>query len=116
LNTLPRERHETAEEATPRVDAKAMVTVRQNRYSVPVGLVGLRVRAQIADNEIVVWHDGRIVAAHERMSGRFGASAQLDHYLELLAVKPGGLARPLPLAQPPDDLSDYDALRGGSGR
>src|SRR5439155_8491343 len=99
LNTLPRERHETAEEATPRVDAKAMVTVRQNRYSVPVGLVGLRVRAQIAANEIVVWHDGRIVAAHERLSGRFGASAQLDHYLELLAIKPGGLARSLPLAQ-----------------
>jgi hypothetical protein len=31
LNTLPRERYDTTEEATPRVDSKAMVTVRQNR-------------------------------------------------------------------------------------
>jgi transposase len=99
LNTLPRERHDTTEEATPRVDSKAMVTVRQNRYSVPVALVGQRVVARISANEIELRHDGRTVAVHERLAGRFGASAQLDHYLELLAIKPGGLARSLPLAQ-----------------
>jgi hypothetical protein len=31
--------------------------------------------------------------------GRYQASAQLDHYLELLQVKPGALARSLALAQ-----------------
>ena len=58
LNSLPRERFDTAEQATPRVDSKAMVTVRQNRYSVPVGLVGLRVRARIGASEIGIFHDG----------------------------------------------------------
>jgi transposase len=99
LNTLPRERFDTDEPATPRVDSKAMVTVRQNRYSVPVGLVGLRVSARIGANEISVIHDGQVVAVNERLAGRFGASAQLDHYLELLALKPGALARSLALAQ-----------------
>lgn len=99
LNALPRERFDTAEQATPRVDSKAMVTVRQNRYSVPVGLVGLRVHARIGASEISILHDGRAVAVHERLSGRFGASAQLDHYLELLALKPGALARSLALSQ-----------------
>jgi transposase len=99
LNALPRERFDTAEQAAPRVDSKAMVTVRQNRYSVPVALVGMRVRARIGASEITVWHDGRAVAVHERLSGRFGASAQLDHYLELLALKPGALARSLALSQ-----------------
>jgi transposase len=99
LNALPRGRFETAEQATPRVDSKAMVTVRQNRYSVPVGLVGLRVSARIGANEISISHDGRAVAVHERLSGRFGASAQLDHYLDLLALKPGALARSLALSQ-----------------
>ncbi|MCA1700755.1 MAG: IS21 family transposase, partial [Actinobacteria bacterium] len=99
LNTLPRERYDTAEQATPRVDSKAMVTVRQNRYSVPVALVGLRVSARVAANEITIRHDGKVVAVHERLSGRYEASAQLDHYLELLAIKPGALARSLPLAQ-----------------
>jgi hypothetical protein len=99
LNNLPAERHDTSERAAPKVDSKAMVTVRQNRYSVPVGLVGLRVTALIAANEIGVCHDGRDVAVHERLQGRYGASAQLDHYLELLAVKPGALGRSLALAQ-----------------
>ena len=40
-----------------------------------------------------------MVAIHDRLHGRFGTSAQLDHYLELLARKPGGLEHSLPLAQ-----------------
>jgi len=99
LGDLPPERYDTREHATPRVDAKAMVTVRQNRYSVPVGLVGLRVTALSAAGDIEIRHDGRVVAAHERLHGRYGASAQLDHYLELLKVKPGALPRSLALAQ-----------------
>lgn len=99
LRALPAEPFDATETATVRVDAKALVTVRQNRYSVPVALAGLRVTVAIAAGEIVITHQGREVARHERLHGRFGTSAQLDHYLELLARKPGGLERSLPLAQ-----------------
>jgi hypothetical protein len=81
------------------VDSKALVTVRQNQYSVPVSLAGLRVAARIGAREIRLLHDGREVARHPRLDGRFGVSAQLDHYLELLAHKPGALARSLALRQ-----------------
>jgi hypothetical protein len=40
-----------------------------------------------------------VVARHERQQGRFAVCAQLDHYLELLAHKPGALARSLALRQ-----------------
>jgi transposase len=99
---LPREAHCTAEEATPRVDSKAMVTVRQNRYSVPAALAGVRVRAQVGASQIDLWHDEKIVARHERLPGRHGTSAQLDHYLDLLKRKPGALARSLALRQERD--------------
>jgi transposase len=99
LRALPAERFDAAETASPRVDAKALVTVRQNRYSVPVTLVGRRVGARIGAREIEIRHDGDLVARHERLDGRFGVAARLDHYLELLAVKPGALARSLPLRQ-----------------
>jgi len=99
LQRLPDERAQTAEQVTPRVDAKAMVTVRQNRYSVPVGLVGLRVLAQIGAREIAISHDGKPVASHDRLAGRFGVAAQLDHYLELLVHKPGALAGSVALRQ-----------------
>jgi transposase len=99
LRPLPAEAAPTAEQATPRVDAKALVTVRQNRYSVPVALVGLRVLATIGAREITISHDGRRVARHDRLVGRFGVSARLDHYLELLRHRPGALAGSLALSQ-----------------
>jgi transposase len=102
LNGLPRERHATWEEATPRVDSKALATVRSNRYSVPASLAGLRVRAQIGARDISFWHDGTLVAQHERLPGKHGCSAQLDHYLDLLQRKPGALARSLALRQERD--------------
>jgi transposase len=99
LRALPEEPAQTAEQTTPRVDAKALVTVRQNRYSVPVALVGLRVTATIGAREITISHAGRPVARHDRLLGRFGTSAQLDHYLELLARKPAALIGSVALAQ-----------------
>lgn len=102
LNLAP-ERWETGEPATPRVDGKGMVTVRQNRYSVPVGLIGRQVNVLVRADEIVVFHDGKVVAGHERATGRFEVRAQLDHYLELLAKKPGALARSLALHQARED-------------
>jgi transposase len=99
LSPLPLDDFDPAEQASPRVDSKALVTIRQSRYSVPVALVGLKVQAGIGAREIVLRHDGREVARHERLQGRFQVSAQLDHYLELLKRKPGALRGSLPLAQ-----------------
>jgi transposase len=99
LRPLPAEPFDASETAAPRVDAKSLVTVRQNRYSVPVCLAGLRVSARIGAREITISHAGQVVARHERLHGKFGTSAQLDHYLELLQRKPGGLEHSLPLAQ-----------------
>lgn len=92
MRALPEEPFDATETAAPRVDAKSLVTVRQNRYSVPVALAGLRVSAQIGARQIQISQGGAVIASHERLHGRFGTSAQLDHYLELLTRKPGGLA------------------------
>ena len=102
LGTLPREPFGTWEEATPRVDSKALATVRTNRYSVPASLAGLKIRAKIGAGEISFWHDGKQVAWHERVHGHHQISAKLDHYLDLLARKPGALARSLALRQERD--------------
>jgi transposase len=99
LRALPSEPFDACEHATPRVDSKSLATVRQNQYSLPVNLAGLRVAARIGAREIVFSHDGRVVARHERLQERFGVSAQLDHYLELLKHKPGALGRSLALRQ-----------------
>jgi transposase len=99
LRELPFEDFDASEQASPRVDSKALVTIRQNRYSVPVALVGLRVAARIGAREIVISHGGRDVARHARLHGRYQTGARLDHYLELLQRKPGALKGSLPLRQ-----------------
>jgi transposase len=99
LRGLPAEPASTAEGATPRVDSKSLVTIKQNRYSVPVRLAGLRVHARVGAREIELCHAGERVACHERLQGRFGIRASLDHYLELLAHKPGALRGSLALSQ-----------------
>ncbi|HYN51851.1 MAG TPA: IS21 family transposase [Thermoleophilaceae bacterium] len=99
LGALPPEPFDSAEPAAPRVDQKSLVTIRQNRYSVPVALAGLKVSARVGAREITISHAGSVVAIHERLHGKFGTSAQLDHYLELLRRRPGGLERSLALAQ-----------------
>ncbi|MGZ6617882.1 MAG: Mu transposase domain-containing protein, partial [Solirubrobacteraceae bacterium] len=102
LRDLPAEAFDACETAAPRVDSKALVTIRQNRYSVPVALAGLKVSARIGAREITINHAGREVARHERMHSKFGTSVQLDHYLELLQRKPGGLEHSVALAQERD--------------
>jgi transposase len=102
LRALPAEPFDACETAAPRVDAKSLVTIRQNRYSVPVALAGLKVSARIGAREITINHGGRQVARHERLHGKFGTSAQLDHYLELLTRKPGALEHSVALAQERD--------------
>lgn len=102
LRTLPGEAFDSAEAAAPRVDQKSLITVRQNRYSVPVALAGLKVSARVGAREITISHGGQVVARHERLHGKFATSAQLDHYLELLARKPGALQHSVALAQERD--------------
>ncbi len=99
LGPLPSEVHEAAEIASPRVDAKALVSVRASRYSVPVGLVGMRVEARIRAREVILSHRGREVARHVRSYERLAVVASLDHYLDLLRDKPGALQGSLAIAQ-----------------
>lgn len=122
LGALPGERFDAAETASPRVDAKSLVTVRQNGYSVPVRLAGLRVSVRIGARDITVSHGGELVARHERLRGRYGTSATLDHYLELLERKPGGLQHSVALRQererggwPAIPASDPGVGTSGSG-
>ncbi|MGO9142519.1 MAG: IS21 family transposase [Streptosporangiaceae bacterium] len=91
LAPLPLEAFETGRVLTPRVDRYAQVTVRMNRYSVPVRLIGRPVRVLLHASELVIY-DGRAeVARHERLSTRGGSRLDLDHYLEGLLRKPGAL-------------------------
>jgi transposase len=99
LRPLPGEAFPTWLTLTPRVDRYARVTVRQAQYSVPAKLIGRQVRVHLGSSSVTVFDGPRQVAAHERVVARGGQSLVLDHYLEILARKPGALPGATALAQ-----------------
>lgn len=91
LVPLPDDDFETGIWLTPRVDRFSQVTVRTNRYSVPVRLVGRQVRVELHASHLVVYDGRDQVARHERLMAKGGSRLDLDHYLEALVRKPGAL-------------------------
>ncbi len=82
----------------PRVDSKSRVCVRQNHYSVPVGYVGRRIDVRLGADTVAAFDGARIVADHVRLCGKGNESLVLDHYLEVLKIKPGALSGATALA------------------
>lgn len=91
LRRLPAEVFDPAQVLSCRVDAKARICVRQSYYSVPARLAGRTVQARLGAREIVVVVDGKPVATHVRSLHKGSEDLLLDHYLEILARKPGAL-------------------------
>ncbi|OBG93103.1 transposase [Mycobacterium sp. E136] len=99
LMQLPAEAFDCARLLQSRVDNRARVSVRQCFYSVPARYAGRRLPVRLSARSVEV-HDGsRLVARHERAVGRYVEVLCLDHYLEVLQTKPGGLPGATALAQ-----------------
>lgn len=99
LRPLPGEAFETGITLTPRVDRHSRVSVRQTLYSVPARFIGVRVRVLLRADEVLVLNGKHLVARHERSRVRGGQVLVLDHYLEVLARKPGALPGSMALSQ-----------------
>lgn len=96
LQPLPPEQFDPSTLCSRRVDSKARVSVRGAHYSVPAGLVRRNVDVKIGADTIRVFDRAGMVAEHGR--GRRGDEVlALDHYLEVLAVKPAAMLTASPL-------------------
>ncbi len=91
LRPLPADRFEVAVELSCRVDEKSRVCVRQSYYSVPVRLAGRRVAVRLGARQVQARDGARAVACHPRSLHKGSEDLVLDHYLEVLARKPGAL-------------------------
>src|SRR5207248_2557327 len=99
LAPLPDDEFDCGITLTPTVRRDSRIVVRQNYYSVPARFIGGLVRVSLRGNELVVFERNRVVARHERLTHRWHYRDNLDHYLEILKIKPGALAGSTALAQ-----------------
>jgi len=99
LQDLPVEEFDPALVLRARVDLRSRISVRQCYYSVPARYAGRRVTVRLSATTVEAYDGAKLVAAHERAAGRHVEVLALDHYLEVLAVKPGALPGATALAQ-----------------
>ena len=99
LMPLPAEAFDPARLLSARVDKRARICVRQCYYSVPARYVTRRLSVQLSASSVEVFDGPKQVAVHERAFGRYVEVLTLDHYLEVLKTKPGGLPGATALAQ-----------------
>lgn len=98
LRALPAEVFDPAAALSCRVDARARICVRQSYYSVPARFAGRRVQVKLGATSVTAVAEGVVVASHVRSIHKYSEDLQLDHYLEVLARKPGALSGSTALA------------------
>jgi transposase len=99
LAPLPADDFEYGITLTPTVRRDSRIVVRQCYYSVPARFIGSHVRVNLRANELLVFDRHRVVARHPRLTRRYAYRDDLDHYLEILMVRPGALAGSTGLTQ-----------------
>ncbi len=99
LQPVAGEPFDTTLTVTPRVDRYAQIMVRCNQYSVPARFIGNRLRVKLSASHVTVYDRTTVVARHPRAVGKGTKVLELDHYLEILARKPGALPGATALAQ-----------------
>jgi len=82
----------------PVVNSLGCVKVLTNCYSAPLQ-AGTQVQAKVYARFIELLLEGRCVARHERCYGRHQQVLDLEHYLDVLSLKPDALAGSRPLEQ-----------------
>ncbi len=91
-------------EVPARVSSTSLISVARNRYSVPCAWAGHRVSVRLYPEWIVVVADQAVVAEHPRATDRDQVVYAWQHYLPLVAHKPGALRNGAPFADLPDPL------------
>ncbi len=99
LLPLPADAFDCAVTCWARADRYARISVGRCRYSVPARLIDRRVRVALSANQVEVFDGAARVAVHPRLTVAGDEHLELDHYLEILARKPGALPGAAALAQ-----------------
>jgi hypothetical protein len=80
-------------EFRPKVSRQGTVRILENVYSVPSGLIGRTVIAQVDEWNVEIYYDCQLIERAPRLVGRKRATIQYRHILPTLLRKPGAFRR-----------------------
>lgn len=84
-------RFESCIKSTAKVDKYSTVMVSKNHYSVPDIYVGKAVDIWLYTDKVIIYHNGTIIARHDRNFGARQWQIDIYHYLRTLKRKSGAL-------------------------
>lgn len=96
-------------EKPARVSSTCLVSVHRNRYSVPCEFAGQRVSTRLYPTRVGIVADDMVVASHDRLPERGQICYDWQHYIPLVARKPGALRNGAPFADMPSPLMQLKA-------
>ncbi len=96
-------------EVLARVSSTCLVTIQRNRYSVPCHLANHKVAIHLYPNRVEVSSENAILACHTRLIERDQVSYDWQHYIPLIAKKPGALRNGAPFADMPVPFAQLQA-------
>lgn len=91
-------------EQLARVSSTCLVMIARNRYSVPCEWARQRVSVRLYPTQVVIVADDVMIAKHDRLGGKQQVSFDWQHYIPLVARKPGALRNGAPFADMPLSL------------
>jgi transposase len=106
-------------EQPARVSATSLVSYQRNRYSVPVEHAHRIVSLRAYPDTLVVVAEGQVIAQHRRRFGREQTLYDWQHYIAVLARKPGALRNGAPFTEMPEafqQLSQHLLRHSGGDR
>ncbi len=87
-----------------KVSSTCLVNIQRNRYSVPCEWAGQPVDTRVYPTQVCIVAGGRIIATHTRLTERDNVRYDWQHYIPLVARKPGALRNGAPFADMPAPL------------
>lgn len=116
LQSIPMYRYDTSKTETPKVNDYSIVRFDKNNYSVPVKYLGKDITVKGYANEVLIFHKGTLIATHRRIYGKGKTEYRLEHYIDLLEIKPRAVFQAAPVRATVDkELLDWGKqLPGGN--
>jgi transposase len=83
--------YDTARTSELRVSKYSVISIDENKYSVPDHLVGRFVFVKIYPQKILVYHKNILQAKHQRNYGAHTWNIKIEHFINTIKKKPGSL-------------------------
>jgi hypothetical protein len=117
LHPIPPYRYDTSKTAVTKPDEFSTVRFEKNFYSVPTKYISRDLTVKGYGNEVTILFEGSEIVTFQRSYGSRVTQYRLEHYLDLLEIKPRSVFNARPVKETvTQELLDWGALLPGGNR